>query len=153
MCSRLSEVRSNVVMTTVLKAFKSIRFRFQWDKTLFLYKVTQHAYLKAAPFGGVQDQELFEQVLAVCGHVEGNPVLPAQHALSQLLVVGKDQASQWEAWQIPLWIFTHCTQIQIQTTLLVPRGQFSLGSSDVENAHKTKQHCSLGHMSGWGRGT
>lgn len=59
--------------------------------------MTQHAYLKAAPFGGVQDQELFEQVLAVCGHVEGNPVLPAQHALSQLLVVGKDQASQWEA--------------------------------------------------------
>lgn len=58
------------------------------DETSLLNKVAQHAYLKAAPLGGVQDQELFKQVLAVCGHVEGNPVLAAQHALSQLLVEG-----------------------------------------------------------------
>lgn len=59
----------------------------------FLYEATQYVYLKTAPFGGVQDQELLEQVLAVCRHVERNPVLPTQHALSKLLVWGKDKAS------------------------------------------------------------
>lgn len=54
----------------------------------------QQAYLKAASFGGVQDEELFKQVLAVGGHVEGNPVFATQHALSQLLV--KDENGQSE---------------------------------------------------------
>lgn len=56
--------------------------------------LTQPVYLKAASLGGVQDQELFEQVLAVCGHVERNPVLPTQYALSQLLACGTDKVSQ-----------------------------------------------------------
>lgn len=50
--------------------------------------VRQRTYLQAASFGGIQDEELFEQVLAVGGHVERNPVFTAQHALSQFLVVG-----------------------------------------------------------------
>jgi len=43
------------------------------------------AYLKAASFGRVQDQELFKQVLTVSGHVEGNPVFTTQHTFSQFL--------------------------------------------------------------------
>ena len=43
------------------------------------------AYLEAASFGGVQNEELFEQVLTVGGHVERNPVFSTQHALSQFL--------------------------------------------------------------------
>ena len=42
-------------------------------------------YLEAASFGGVQDEELLEQVLTVGGHVKGNPVFTSQHALSQFL--------------------------------------------------------------------
>lgn len=50
----------------------------------------EQAYLEAASFGGVEDEELLEQVLAVGGHVERNPVLAAQHALSQLLAKDED---------------------------------------------------------------
>lgn len=42
-------------------------------------------YLEAASFGGVQDEELLEQVLTVSGHVEGNPIFATQHALPQFL--------------------------------------------------------------------
>lgn len=34
----------------------------------------QWVYLKAASFGGIQNKELFEQVLAVRRHIERNPV-------------------------------------------------------------------------------
>lgn len=54
----------------------------------------EQAYLEAASFGGVQYEELFEQVLAVGGHVERNPVFAAQHALSQLLVKDEDTQSE-----------------------------------------------------------
>lgn len=47
------------------------------------------AYLEAASFGGVQNEELFEQVLTVGGHVERNPVFTTQHALSQFLEMDK----------------------------------------------------------------
>lgn len=47
------------------------------------------AYLEAASFGGVQDEELFQQVLTVRGHVERNPVFTAQYALSQFLDMDK----------------------------------------------------------------
>ena len=46
-------------------------------------------YLETASFGRVQDQELFEQVLAVGGHVERDPVFTTQHALSQFLRTDK----------------------------------------------------------------
>lgn len=42
-------------------------------------------YLEAASFGGVQDEELLQQVLTVGGHVEGNPVFTTQHTLPQFL--------------------------------------------------------------------
>lgn len=51
-------------------------------------------YLEAASFGGVQDEELFEQILTVRGHVERNPVFTTQHTLSQFLVVDKGMESQ-----------------------------------------------------------
>lgn len=51
------------------------------------------AYLEAASFGGVQDEELFEQVLTVRGHVERNPVFTTQHALSQFLVKDNDRVN------------------------------------------------------------
>ena len=47
--------------------------------------VNSCVYLEAASFGGVQDEELLEQVLTVGGHVEGNPVFATQHTLSQFL--------------------------------------------------------------------
>ena len=52
------------------------------------------AYLEAASFGGVQDEELFKQILTVRRHVERNPVFTTQHTLSQFLVVDKDMESQ-----------------------------------------------------------
>lgn len=62
-------------------------------------------YLQAASFGGVQDEELFQQVLAVRGHVERNPVFTTQHALSQFLE--KDMESQQQTLKIYLQT---CTQ-------------------------------------------
>lgn len=52
------------------------------------------AYLEAASFGGVQNEELFEQVFAVGGHVERNPVFTTQHALSQFLEMDMGMKSQ-----------------------------------------------------------
>lgn len=59
-------------------------------------------YLEAASFGGVQDEELFEQVLTVRGHVERNPVFTTQHTLSQFLVMNKDMESQQQTRKIHL---------------------------------------------------
>lgn len=42
-------------------------------------------YLEAASFGRVQNEELFQQVLTVGGHVEWNPVFTTQHTFSQFL--------------------------------------------------------------------
>lgn len=58
-------------------------------------------YLEAASFRGIQDKELFEQVLAVRGHVERNPVFATQHALSQLLAVDKNMVGQQQVLKNP----------------------------------------------------
>lgn len=50
-------------------------------------------YLEAASFGGVQDEELFQQVLTVRGHVERNPVFTTQYTLSQFLEMDKGMES------------------------------------------------------------
>lgn len=42
-------------------------------------------HLQGAPLGGVEDEELLEEVLAIRGHVKWDPVLPPQHPLPQLL--------------------------------------------------------------------
>lgn len=51
------------------------------------------AYLEAASFGGVQDEELLEQVLTVGGHVKGNPVFTTQHTLPQFLKQNKKRVN------------------------------------------------------------
>lgn len=46
-------------------------------------------YLEAASFGGVQNEELLEQVLTVGRHVERDPVFTTQHTFSQFLEMDK----------------------------------------------------------------
>lgn len=50
-------------------------------------------HLESPAFGRVEHQEALEEVLAVGGHVEGDAVLPSQHALAELLPrsAGKSQ--------------------------------------------------------------
>lgn len=63
------------------------------------------AYLQAASFGRVQNEELFEQVLTVGGHVEGNPVLATQHALSQFLETYTGRKGQQRHLQTNAFLF------------------------------------------------
>lgn len=49
------------------------------SRYIYIFCVLPH--LESAPLGRVEHQEAFEQVLAVCGHVEGDPVLSSEHAL------------------------------------------------------------------------
>ena len=56
---------------------------------VFLCVCVGVAYLEAASFRGVQNEKLFEQVLTVGGHVEGNPVFTTQHSLPQFLEMDK----------------------------------------------------------------
>lgn len=46
-----------------------------------------HNLLESTPLGRVEHQETFEEVLAVCGHVERDAVLPSEHTLPQLLKI------------------------------------------------------------------
>ena len=42
-------------------------------------------HLQGTPLGGVEDEELLQQVLTISRHVEGDPVFAPQHPLPQLL--------------------------------------------------------------------
>lgn len=53
------------------------------EKYIYIFCVLPH--LESTPLGRVEHQEAFEEVLAVCGHVERDAVLPSEHALPQLL--------------------------------------------------------------------
>lgn len=69
----------------------------QFEKDIFVWVCVcqcSAVYLEAASFGGVQDEELFEQVLTVRGHVERNPVFTTQHTLSQFLETDNGMESQ-----------------------------------------------------------
>lgn len=93
----------------------------------------QWVYLEAASFRGIQDKELFEQVLAVCRHVERNPVFTTQHTLSQFLVMDKDMESQQQALKIHLQTFTlYCLTSKVQQPTI-----------NVWNAPKTIQMSSI----------
>lgn len=50
---------------------------------IYIFCVLPH--LESTPLGRVEHQEAFEEVLAVCGHVERDAVLPSEHTLPQLL--------------------------------------------------------------------
>lgn len=70
-----------------------------WDVSRFrvccvVYVSIQCTYLEAASFGGVQDEELLEQVLTVSGHVEGNSIFSTKNALSQFLEMNERGKSQ-----------------------------------------------------------
>lgn len=50
---------------------------------IYIFCVLPH--LESTPLGRVEHQEAFEEVLAVCGHVERDAVLPSEHTLPQFL--------------------------------------------------------------------
>lgn len=53
------------------------------EKYIYIFAVLPH--LESTPLGRVEHQEAFEEVLAICGHVERDAVLPSENALPQLL--------------------------------------------------------------------
>lgn len=53
------------------------------ERYIYIFGVLPH--LESTPLGRVEHQEAFEEVLAVCGHVEWDAVLPSEHTLPQLL--------------------------------------------------------------------
>ena len=67
-----------------------------WGRVLrtkrYIYIFCVLPHLESTPLGRVEHQEALEEVLAVCGHVEGDAVLPSQHALPQLLQKEEGQA-------------------------------------------------------------
>lgn len=56
------------------------------ERYIYIFCVLPH--LESTPLGRVEHQEAFEEVLAVCGHVERDAVLPSEHTLPQLLQRG-----------------------------------------------------------------
>lgn len=53
------------------------------EKYIYIFAVLPH--LESTPLGRVEHQEAFEEVLAICGHVERDAVLSSENALPQLL--------------------------------------------------------------------
>ncbi len=56
------------------------------ERYIYIFCFLPH--LESTPLGRVEHQEALEEVLAVCGHVERDAVLPSEHTLPQLLQRG-----------------------------------------------------------------
>lgn len=62
------------------------------ERYIYIFCVLPH--LESTPLGRVEHQEAFKEVLAVCGHVERDAVLPSEHTLPQLLQKKKKKGQQ-----------------------------------------------------------